>query len=237
MRTSICILAFIFGCAIAQTAGTNYCNAPGTFCTSCTAQGNNKSCDECARGGISTPVQGQQNTNECTRGSQSNCFVYGEDGKCAICDQNFAIDPVSSTCSSVSSSQKINNCLYYVGTQGVTVCAICTNGKVQSGATLSDCNTSTIDSGCQAAYLNGNVQTCVACKVGYAVKPDGNRCDTRVSGDLAGCMAVSADGTQCLGACNYVGGYWMTDVTKCTLFAPLIKAGFTLIAGFLFIWN
>ena len=57
----------------------------------------------------------------------------------------------------------------------------------------------------------------MSCIKGFAYKTGGIPvCDQPVSGDLAGCARVSADGKTCDYLCNAWAGFWMTDVNKCT---------------------
>lgn len=152
---------------IGSSEGTNYCNLQNTFCSDCTVQGINKSCNACHKGTWATDVAGLTGVKSCTT-TVSNCLVAASATTCAICNPDFALNTETNLC--VSETTKINDCfsLHKTGT-AAAVCKVCTNGKVPStdGA---NCNTVATDVNCQISSLNGTTQVCQACKVGFAIK-------------------------------------------------------------------
>lgn len=236
MKTSFVVLAVILGCAIAQSAGTNYCSAKGTFCALCVAAGNNKSCTACGKLAVSREVAGQAGSNECVASTAANCMaaLQGTDlTKCAVCNSGFALQP-DNTC--VADSTKITDCMgLAIDAAKKVTCQACQNSKTLSVDKM-NCTTATTDKNCWSAMLTaeGSPQVCLGCNKGFASKTGAIVCDQAVTGDIAGCMRVSADGKSCDNLCNRWAGFWMTDVNKCTAFASIATAAFALIASFFF---
>lgn len=234
MRISFFILAVIVGCAMTQSAGKNYCNATGTFCGLCVTVGNNQSCTACGKMGVSTPVKDVAGTNECVNGNAANCVQAKDATTCAACKSGYAVDITTNLC--VEDKTVIADCTGLSKNGTDITCQGCTNGKALS-TDKKDCKTAVTDANCTSAMITvAPTQLCVACKSGFAKKGDMSaNCDTAVSGDTAGCLVTDTDVKKCL-FCNTSNGYWMSDVNKCTKYAPVISAAFALIASFFF-WN
>ena len=115
MRTSIFVVAVIFGCAMCQApapTNQNYCNAKGTYCAVCSAQGTNKSCDLCWYDGFATNVAGAPNTNECVRTSIGHCIKPASTKKCDLCRPGYVLDTTMKLCGLPTTTQ-ITDCNYY----------------------------------------------------------------------------------------------------------------------------
>jgi hypothetical protein len=237
MRTSFIVLAVILGCAIAQSAGTNYCSAKGTFCSLCIAAGNNKSCTACGKLAVSKEVAAAVGSFECVAATAANCSqaLQADATKCAVCNTGFALKADSNTCE--ADATKIADCMGLAkDVAGKVTCQACQNSKTLS-VDKTNCTVATTDKNCYSAFLpqEGAAQLCISCNKGFAYKTGGNPvCDQSVSGDLTGCARVTADGKTCDNLCNGWAGFWMTDVNKCTAFASIATAAFALIASFFF---
>jgi hypothetical protein len=244
MRAFI-VLAFITGLAMTQTA-TNYCNAKGTKCASCTAQGTNKSCDSCVGLSLSQAVEGQTNTKQCVESKADNCAQASSTtiNKCGACKEGFALKSKSDfTC--ITTPTQITDCANLEvndATPPVVTCKGCKQGKV-----LIDnaCTTAITINNCIAASNNSGTQVCSACKEGFALiakqtttttrllqAPSSDDCKTVVSGDLIGCLRVKADGKTCDNVCNLANNYYQTDINVCTKTAALLSVAFAIAASF-----
>ena len=239
MRTSFIVLAVILGCAIAQSAGTNYCSAKGTFCGLCVAAGNNKSCTACGKLAVSKEVAAAAGSFECVAATAANCSqaLQTDATKCQVCNSGFALKTAGNNNTCEADATKIADCMGLAkDAAGKVTCQACQNSKTLS-FDKTNCTVATTDKNCYTAMIltEGDAQTCGGCNKGFAYKTNVPVvCDQPVSGDLTGCARVTGDGKTCDNLCSTWLGFWMTDVNKCTAFAPIATAAFALIASFFF---